>query len=84
MADLIVSVVVDVLRHVAIQNRKGARVERVSTIDSRDFVVLGPSQFGVLNPQIGLDLLESIQKLQNRDVTLREIAIAIPLLAKRG
>lgn len=55
VADLIIRAVVNVLRHVAIQDLKGGGVERIAPVDSRHFIVLGSPEFGVLCLQIGLD-----------------------------
>ena len=55
MADLIMSVVVDVLGHIAIQNLQRSHVEGIAPIDSFDLVVLDASEFGVLEPQIGFN-----------------------------
>jgi hypothetical protein len=67
----------------SIENSNGGRVERISPCP-RDFVVLDPSQFIVLNPQIGLDLFESIQEPENCDVAFRDIAIFLLVLTESG
>lgn len=64
VAELVIRVVVDVLRHVAIQDLESGGVERISAVDSRDFIVLRSAEFGVLCPQISLDLLGRGKKLQ--------------------
>ncbi len=70
MADLIVGVVVNILRHVPIQDRERRSVRGISSIHARDLVVLGSTQLRVLNPQIGFDLLQSLQEGQDGDVAL--------------
>ena len=51
MAPLVVGIVANVLRHIAVQDLKGGRVERIAAGDG-ELIVLSPSEFGVLLPQI--------------------------------
>jgi hypothetical protein len=55
VADLIFSVVVNVLRHVSVEYLKGFDVFVASAGISRDLTVLGSAEFVVLNPQVGFD-----------------------------
>jgi hypothetical protein len=57
VGDLVVGVVVDVLRHVRVQNRQRRRVRGVSG-PAWDFVVLDGAELVVLLPEIGLESLE--------------------------
>src|SRR5882672_635285 len=75
MADLVVGVVNDVLRHVTIQHQESGDVIRSETRDEghinwSETLIGGSPKFRILNPQIGLDLLERAQECQNRDVAL--------------
>src|SRR5580704_5046404 len=89
MTDLIVSVVGDVLRHIAVEYQEPRDV--IWSEPSDDFLavefqidwrlaLIGRSaEFGVLNPQVGLDLLQGAQEGQNCDVALGDWrAILVP------
>jgi hypothetical protein len=59
MGDFILSVVMDVLRHIGIELRESCGVGSASRGGkSREFVVLDTAQLRVLQPQIGLDDLD--------------------------
>ncbi len=54
MAELIVRVVVNVLGHVPIQNRKGIRVKRIPSRCLCELVILSSPEFPILLPQVAL------------------------------
>src|SRR5579859_874484 len=63
MTDLIVGVVADVLRHIAVEYQKACDVvwsepAGKRQIDRREALIGCSAEFGVLNPQVGLDLLQ--------------------------
>jgi hypothetical protein len=64
-----VSVVVDVLRHVAVKDLQRGDAERAAAVDLVLFGILGSSEFGVLLPQIDLQDFRGSQELQDGDVT---------------
>src|SRR5216683_7673606 len=66
MAHLVVRVVGDVLRHVAVEVLKGRDVSGVSAVDAAELVVL--------LPEIRLDDLRRGEKLEDRDIALVERA----------
>jgi hypothetical protein len=66
---LVVSVVVDVLRHVAVKDLQRSDAERAAAVDLVLFGILGSSEFGVLLPQIDLQDFHGSQELQDGDVT---------------
>lgn len=74
----------NVLRHVAIQDLESGGVERISPVDSRDFVVLRSTEFGVLCPQIGLDLLGRGKKSQDGYVASGDRRPAILLVVPKS
>ena len=77
MADLIVCIVVDILGLVAIKNLKGFRVARVPPSGSREFVVLGSSEFPVLYPQIALEDLGRAQEPQDCSIAFSKASTSI-------
>ncbi len=57
MTDLVVGIVVDVLRHVAIEKLQRLRISSVSAGESREFAILGTTEFRVLSPKVFFHLL---------------------------
>src|SRR5258708_21170496 len=90
MTDLIVSVVADVLRHIAVEYQKSRDVvwsepAGKRQIDRREALISCSAEFGVLNPQISLDLLQSAQERQDCDIALCDRrAVPIPAKCRRG
>src|SRR6266436_4387858 len=90
MTDLIVSVVADVLRHIAVEYQKACDVvwsepAGKRQIDWREALIGGSAEFGVLNPQVGLDLFQGTQEREDCDVALRDWrAIFLPAKCRRG
>ena len=89
VADLIVGVVGDVLRHIAVEHEESGDVGWSEPsndfltvefqIDWRLALIGRSAEFGVLNPQVGLDLLQGAQEGQNCDVALGDWrAILVP------
>ena len=76
VADLIVGVVMNVLRHVAVENCKRGRVLRASAVHALLFAVLGSSKFGILQPEIGFDISAAAR---NRRIAMSPLVIAGPL-----
>jgi len=74
VADLVVGVVGDVLRHVAVKVLKRSDVSGVAAIDAAELVVL--------LPEIGLDDLRCGEKLQDRNIAAREPAPGIAPAAR--
>ena len=75
VGEFVICVVVDILRHIHIKKLKGSGVEGVSARgETRNFVVLGPSEFGVLLPEVALNNLSGSEKPENRRVSARKIA----------
>jgi hypothetical protein len=70
VALFVVSVVVAVLRHIAVKDLQRSHVERAAAVDPVRLAILGSSQFGVLLPLIGLEDFRGSQELQDGDVTL--------------
>src|ERR1700730_18549694 len=71
VAELILGIVVDVLRHVRIEVVQRFGVRRVpSGGKSWNLVVLDSSKLGILLPEIALDLLNRRQKSQDRDIAV--------------
>src|SRR3984893_7092492 len=73
MTDLIVGVVADVLRHIAVEYQKACDVvwsepAGKRQIDRREALIGRSAEFGVLNPQVGFHLLQRAQKRENCDV----------------
>ena len=66
MAELIVGVVGNLLRHVTIEVRQRCHVGRIAAVDSTELVVL--------LPQIALDQLYRGEEPQDRDVAPRQSA----------
>src|SRR5882762_8012482 len=90
MTDLIVSVVADVLRHIAVEYQKSRDVvwsepAGKRQIDRREALISCSAEFGVLNPQVGLDLFQGAQERQDCDVALSDWrAILLPAKCRRG
>src|SRR5258705_2710585 len=90
MTDLIVGVVGDVLRHIAVEHEEPRDVVWSESggkrqIDRREALIGGSPEFGVLNPQVGLDLLQGAQEREDCDVALCDWrAIPIPAKSRRG
>src|ERR1700739_2649047 len=95
VTDLIVGVVGDVLRHIAVKNQETRDViwsepgDDFLTvdfqIDRREALIGSSAKFGVLNPQVGLDLLQGAQERQDCDVALCDRrAILIPAKCRRS
>ena len=86
MAELILSVVVDILVHVAIQNLQRRGVGCAPT-PAGDFVVLDSSELVVLYPEVGLEDFRRRQESENGSVSLVETAALFlprrPLWRKR-
>jgi hypothetical protein len=61
VAELIIGIVVDILRHVRIEVLQRRGVSRAPAT-AGDFAILDPSEFVVLQPEIGLDLLNRRQE----------------------
>jgi len=88
VAELILGVVMDVLRHVAIELLKGQGVRRIPAgRESRQFVVwiavglgLRSAQFSVLQPQVAFDDLRRRQEPEDRRVSFGETATTLALL----
>ncbi len=90
MTDLIVSVVADVLRHIAVEYQKSRDVvwsepPGKRQIDRREALISCSAEFGVLNPQVGLDLFQGAQEGQDCDIALCDRrAVPIPAKCRRG
>src|SRR6266481_1098358 len=90
MTDLIVSVVADVLRHITVKYQKSRDVvwsepAGKRQIDRREALISCSAEFGVLNPQVGLDLFQGAQERQDCDVALRDWrTILLPAKCRRG
>jgi len=72
----------------SVKNQQSLCIGHISAVESADFVVLGSSKFRVLLPQIGFNLLQGLQKRQDRDVSpgnSRTVisSILIPIEGKR-
>src|SRR5205814_2005442 len=65
---LVFGVVVDVLVHVAVELLESSDVGRTSSGEPREFVVLGSAEFGILQPEIGLDQLHRGEELEDGNV----------------
>jgi len=78
--------VADVLRHITVKYQK-SRDEVWSEpagkrqIDRREALISCSAEFGILNPQVGLDLLQSAQERQDCDIALCDRR-AVPIPAK--
>jgi hypothetical protein len=70
VAELVVGVVVDVLRHVAVEVEDRRGVERIAAAP-RHFSVLDATELVVLLPEVALDDLDRGQEPQKRDVSRR-------------
>jgi hypothetical protein len=66
VADLVVGVIGDVLRHIAVEVRQRGDVRRIATVHSSELVVL--------LPEVALDQLGRGEEPQDRDVALRDRA----------
>ena len=66
MAELVVGVIGDVLRHVAVEVRERGHVRRVAAVHSTELVVL--------LPEVALDELRRGEESQDRDITLGQRA----------
>src|SRR5882757_2349366 len=73
MRKLVFSIVVDILRHVPIQDLKCSRVRRTPT-SPWNLTVLDSSEFVVLYPQIGFEYLRRGQKPENCRVSFCELS----------
>jgi hypothetical protein len=71
VAELIVSIVVNILIHIPIEHAKGSRVRRVPR-PAGNFAVLDASQLIVLLPQIGFEDFRGSQEAENSDVPFGE------------
>ena len=90
MTDLIVGIVSDVLRHIPIEHLESRDVRRREPggdflavkfqINRGETLVGGSAKFHILNPQVGLDLLQSAQERQNGDVALGDWRVVVVLL----
>src|SRR3954463_14920351 len=69
--ELIFRVVMDVLRHVFIKDGKRSRIGRVSGT-ARDLLILYPSKFVVLLPEIRFQNFRCRQESQDRRVALTQ------------
>src|SRR5260221_4188233 len=77
MTDLIVGVVTDVLWHIAVEYQKASDVvwsepAGKRQIDGREALIGCSAEFGVLNPQVGLDLFQCTEERQDCEVALRD------------
>jgi hypothetical protein len=57
VAELILGIVVDILRHVSIEDVQRRGVERAPSREAGEFAILNSSEFSVLQPEIALDEL---------------------------
>jgi hypothetical protein len=55
VAELILGIVVDVLRHVSIEDVQRRSVGPAPSREAGEFAILNSSEFGVLQPEIALD-----------------------------
>jgi len=85
MAQLIIGVVCNVLRHVAIQILKSQSVGWISSYEALEFFARlscsatgrsDSAEFRVLGPQITLDKFSPECELKKRNIALREFALA--------
>ncbi len=81
MGKLILSVVVDILRHVHIQNLKSGCI-RCAATSSRDFAILDSSEFVVLYPQICFEDLRRSEEPEDCRVSSCELSTFLVLLVK--
>ena len=87
VADFVVGIVRDVLRHVAIENLQSRNVIGSQPgddfltvelqVDRGQSLIRGATKFRILDPQIGLDLLQSAQERQNCDVALGDWCVVV-------
>ena len=92
VTDLVVGVVGDVLGHIAVEHEEsgdvgwsesGSDFQTVEFEINRRIALIGCSaEFGILNPQIGLDLLQSTQERQNCDVSLCDWCVVVVISAE--
>ncbi len=82
VADLVVGIVVDVLRHVPIEQLERLSISCVAACQSRELVILGTTEFGVLPPKVFFHLLKGLQKPEDRDVSLGDWWAVVVLLAE--
>jgi hypothetical protein len=73
VAELVVGVVVNILRHVTVDAVERVRIGLAAGA-TRQFAVPDSSEFVVLLPQIGLEDLEGCEKAQDGDIAFREPA----------
>src|SRR5579863_602924 len=70
VTQLVVGVVVNVLRHVAVENLQRSLVIGAAAADARLFGVLDSTEFGVLDPQIAFKNFRGRQKAEDGNVAL--------------
>lgn len=78
MADLVVRVVRDVLRHVPIEDLKGSNVAWseprfdflavLDEVNCRKTLIRGSAQFRILDPKVGFDLLKAAEEPEDSDI----------------
>jgi hypothetical protein len=73
VADLVVGVVVDVLRHVVVQHLERLGVFRAAA-PAGDLIVLDAAELVVLLPQVGFDDFDRSQEAENGRVPSRKTA----------
>ena len=62
VTDLVVGIVVDVLRHVPIEELQRLHIGGIPASESAEFVILGTPEFRVLPPKVFFDLLKGLQE----------------------
>src|SRR5579871_1722041 len=70
VALLVIRVVMDVLRHVTVENLQGRHVKRAAAVYAGFFPILCPAEFGVLLPEIAFENFGCGEESQNGDVAL--------------
>src|SRR5215469_16122895 len=68
MTDLVIGVVVNILRHIAVKDLQSSSVKGIASVNAGDRIILGTAELGVLLPEILFHLFEGAEETQNGDV----------------
>src|SRR6266536_5069141 len=81
MGEFIVGIVMDVLIHVFVQNRKSGSVGRISS-STWNFFVWDAAEFVVLHPEVGLQNFRSCRESKQGGIASRDMPATFRLRQK--